>query len=95
MKPRWMEKDEAESGYGPTAVTLLKNLLMGVGIGGALEYLLRKRKKNKESFTVQDERNLKELEKQQKAAKKGSSDTRGMDLKSALKTAKAASKKIK
>ena len=95
MKPRWMEKDEAESGYGPTAVTLLKNLLMGVGIGGALEYLLRRKKKNKESFTVQDERNLKELEKQQKAAKKGSIDTRGMDLKSALKAAKIASKKIK
>ena len=87
MKPRWMEKDKAESGYGPTASTLLKNLLMGVGIGGALEYLLR-RKKNKESFTVQDERNLKELLKQQKAAKKGKSPTSGMDLKDAIKAAK-------
>ena len=95
MKPRWMEKEDAESGYGPTAVTLLKNLLMGVGIGGALEYLLRRKRKNKETFTAQDERNLKELEKIQKAAKKGSIDTRGMELKDALKAAKAASKKIK
>ena len=88
MKPRWMEKDEAESGYGPTAVTLLKNLLMGVGIGGALEYLLRRKKNNKESFTVQDERNLKELQKQQKAGKKGTIPTRGMNLKDAIKAAK-------
>ena len=86
MKPKWMEKDEAESGYGATASTLLKNLLMGVGIGGALEYLLR-RKKNKESFTVQDERNLKELLKQQKAAKKGKKSTKGMNLKDAIKAA--------
>ena len=83
-----MRDEEAESGYGPSGGTLLKTLLMGVGIAGAIDYLLNKKKKNKVGFTAQDERNLKELEKQQKAAKTGSLSTRGMSLKDAIKAAK-------
>lgn len=88
MKPKWMRDEEAESNYGFTGGTLLKNLLMGIGIAGAIDYLLKKKKENKKEFTTQDERNLKELEKQQKAGKKGSIVTRGMSLKNAIKAAK-------
>ena len=52
---------------------------MGAGIAAAIDYLLNKKKKNKADFTVQDERNLKELQKQQKAGKKGESPTRGLN----------------
>ena len=87
MKPKWMRDEEAESSYGPSGGTLLKTLLMGVGIAGAIDYLVNKKKKNKTGFTAQDERNLKELQKQQKAGKKGESPTRGMNLKDAIKAA--------
>ena len=83
-----MRDEEAESDYGPSKGTLLKTLLMGVGIAGAIDYLLNKKKKNKSDFTTQDERNLKELQKQQKAGKKGEISTRGMSLKDAVKAAK-------
>ena len=88
MKPKWMRDEEGESGYGPSKGTLLTTLLMGVGIAGAIDYLLKKKKEDKVGFTVQDERNLKELEKQQKAGKKGKMPTRGMNLKDAIKAAK-------
>ena len=88
MKPKWMRDEEAESNYGFTGVTLFKNLLMGAGIAAAIDYLLKKKKEDKVGFTVQDERNLKELEKQQKAGKKGKMPTRGMNLKDAIKAAK-------
>ena len=65
---------------------------MGAGIAAAIDYLLNKKKKNKADFTVQDERNLKELQKQQKAAKKGEAPTRGMNLKDAIKAAMKKSK---
>ena len=88
MKPKWMRDEEGESGYGPSKGSLLTTLLMGVGIAGAIDYLLRKKKEDKTDFTTQDERNLKELEKQQKAAKKGKKSTKGMNLKDAIKAAK-------
>ena len=88
MKPKWMRDEEAESDYGPTTGTILKTLLMGVGIAAAVDFLLNKKKKNKADFTVQDERDLKELQKQQKAGKKGSIPTKGMSLKDAIKAAK-------
>ena len=88
MKPKWMRDEEAESGYGPGKGTILKTLLMGVGIAAGIDYLLSKKKKNKTDFTVQDERDLKELQKQQKAGKKGSIPTKGMNLKDAIKAAK-------
>ena len=88
MKPKWMRDEEAESDYGPSKGTLFKTLLMGVGIAGAIDYLLNKKKKNKAGFTAQDERDLKELQKQQKAGKKGSIPTKGMSLKDAIKAAK-------
>ena len=88
MKPKWMRDEESESDYGFTGATLFKNLLMGVGLAGAIDYLLKKRKEKKSEFTTQDARNLEELEKQQKAAKKGSLSTRGMSLKDAIKAAK-------
>ena len=93
MKPKWMRDEEGESDYGPTAGTLLTTLLMGVGIAGGIDYLLKKRKENKAEFTVQDERDLKELQKMQKAGKKGSSTTQGMRLKDAIKMAKKKRKK--
>ena len=88
MKPKWMRDEEAESGYGSVGGTLLKALLMGVGIAAGIDYLIAKKKKNKADFTVQDERDLKELQKQQKAGKKGSIPTKGMNLKDAIKAAK-------
>ena len=88
MKPKWMRDEEAESNYGFTGGTLLKNLLMGVGIAAGVDYLLKKKRENKAKFTTQDERDLKELQKQQKAGKKGSIPTRGMKLKDAIKAAK-------
>ena len=88
MIPKWMRDQEAEAGYGPTKGSIFKTLLMGVGIAAAIDFLIAKKKKNKADFTVQDERDLKELQKQQKAGKKGSIPTRGMNLKDAIKTAK-------
>ena len=88
MKPKWMRDQEAEDDYGSVGGTLLKALLMGVGIAAGIDYLIAKKKKNKADFTVQDERDLKELQKQQKAGKKGSISTRGMNLKDAIKAAK-------
>ena len=88
MKPKWMQDEEAESSYGSVGGTLLKALLMGVGIAAGIDYLIDKKKKNKADFTVQDERDLKELQKQQKAGKKGAIPTRGMNLKDAIKAAK-------
>ena len=88
MKPKWMRDEEGESGYGSVGGTLLKALLMGVGIAAGIDFLIDKKKKNKADFSVQDERDLKELQKQQKAGKKGSIPTRGMKLKDALKAAK-------
>ena len=88
MKPKWMRDEEAESNYGSVGGSLLKALLMGVGGAAAVDFLIDKKKKNKASFTVQDERDLKELQKQQKAGKKGSIPTRGMNLKDAIKAAK-------
>ena len=87
MKPKWMRDEEAESNYGFTGATLFKNLLMGAGIAAAIDYLLNKKKKSRSEFTTQDERNLKELQKQQKAGKKGEISTRGMKLKDAVKAA--------
>ena len=83
-----MRDEEAESSYGSVGGTLLKALLMGVGIAAGIDYLIDKKKKNKADFTVQDERDLKELQKQQMAGKKGSIPTRGMNLKDAIKAAK-------
>ena len=83
-----MRDAEAEDDYGPTKGTILKTLLMGVGIAAGIDYLIAKKKKNRADFTVQDERDLKELEKQQKAAKKGKKSTKGMNLKDAIKAAK-------
>ena len=88
MKPKWMQDEEGSSDYGFTGGTLLKNLLIGLGIGGGIEYLLKKKRDNKAKFTTQDERDLKELQKQQKAGKKGAIPTRGMSLKDAIKAAK-------
>ena len=87
MKPKWMRDEEARSDYGPSSGTLLKTILMGVGIAGAIDYLLNKKRKNRAEFTTQDERNLKELQRQQKAGKKGDIPTRGMNLKDAIKAA--------
>ena len=42
MKPKWMRDEEARSDYGPSSGTLLKTILMGVGIAGAIDYLLNK-----------------------------------------------------
>ena len=88
MKPKWMRDQEGASDYGFTTGTLLKSLLMGVGIAAGIDFLIAKKKKNKADFTVQDERDLKELQKQQKAGKKGSIPTKGMNLKDAIKAAK-------
>jgi len=88
MRPKWMQDAEGESNYGSVGGSLLKSLLMGVGIAAAVDFLIAKKKKNKADFTVQDERDLKELQKQQKAGKKGSIPTRGMNLKDAIKAAK-------
>ena len=88
MKPKWMRDEEGSGDYGFTGGTILKNLLMGIGIAGAIDYLLKKKRENKAKFTTQDERDLKELQKQQKAGKKGSIPTRGMNLKDAIKAAK-------
>ena len=88
MKPKWMRDEEGSSDYGSVGGTLLKALLMGVGIAAGIDYLIDKKKKNKADFTVQDERDLKELQKQQKAGKKGTIPTRGMNLKDAIKAAK-------
>ena len=93
MKPKWMRDEEGESDYGPSKGTLLTTLLMGVGIASGIDYLLKKRKENKGEFTIQDERDLKELEKMKKAGKKGSSPTQGMNLKDAIKMAKKKRKK--
>jgi hypothetical protein len=88
MRPKWMQDAEGESSYGSVGGTLLKALLMGVGVAAGIDFLIAKKKKNKADFTVQDERDLKELQKQQKAGKKGSIPTKGMKLKDAIKTAK-------
>ena len=88
MKPKWMRDEEGESSYGSVGGTLLKALLMGVGIAAGVDYLLKKKREKKANFTTQDERDLKELQKQQKAGKKGSIPTRGMNLKDAIKAAK-------
>ena len=88
MKPKWMRDEEGESDYVSVGGTLLKALLMGVGIAAGIDFLIAKKKKNKADFTVQDERDLKELQKQQKAGKKGSIPTKGMNLKDAIKAAK-------
>ena len=88
MKPKWMRDQEGASDYGFTTGTLLKSLLMGVGIAAAVDYLIAKKRKNRADFTTQDERDLKELQKQQKAGKKGTIPTRGMNLKDAIKAAK-------
>ena len=88
MKPKWMQDEEGSSDYGFTGGTLLKNLLMGVGIAAAVDFLLKKKRESKAKFTAQDERDLKELQKQQKAGKKGSIPTKGMSLKDAIKAAK-------
>ena len=88
MKPKWMQDAEAAGDYGFTGGTLLKNLLMGVGIAAGVDYLLKKKREKKANFTTQDERDLKELQKQLKAGKKGSIPTKGMNLKDAIKAAK-------
>ena len=88
MKTKWMRDQEAESDYGSVGGTLLQALLMGVGVAAGIDYLIAKKKKNKADFSVQDERDLKELQKQQKAGKKGSIPTKGMNLKDAIKAAK-------
>ena len=93
MKPKWMRDEEGDSDYGPSKGTLLTTLLMGVGIASGIDYLLKKRKENKAGFTVQDERDLEELKKMQKAGKKGSSTTQGMRLIDAIKIAKKKRKK--
>ena len=61
--------------------------LIGAGIAAAIDYLLNKKKKSRSEFTTQDERDLKELQKQQKAGKKGEISTKGMKLKDAVKAA--------
>ena len=88
MRPKWMQDEEGESSYGPGKGTILKTVLMGVGIAAAVDYLIAKKRKNRADFTTQDERDLKELQKQQKAGKKGSIPTKGMNLKDAIKAAK-------
>ena len=45
MKPKWMRDEEGESGYGSVGGTLLKALLMGVGIAAGIDYLIAKKKK--------------------------------------------------
>ena len=71
MRPKWMEDAEGESSYGSVGGTLLKALLMGVGVAAGIDFLIAKKKKIKLTLLYKMKEILKNYKSSKRLVKKG------------------------